>query len=82
MPNIFCYICDKYTTVPITNIVKIFKKCNYHAYFGINLVIKILKSCTEYLCQWTKGRRIIEVHTKKYWLAWEGLESSGTRNVI
>ena len=64
-PDIFCYICSEYTIVPNRNQVTSFVKHAYHSYFGIKLGDQdkawvphmVCKSCTEYLCQWTKGKK-------------------------
>ena len=64
-PNIFCYICGEYTIVPNRNQVTSFIKHAYHSYFGITLGDQdkawvphmVCKSCTEYLCQWTNGKK-------------------------
>ena len=64
-PDVFCYICSEYTIVPNRNQVTSFIKCAYHSYFGIKLGNQdkawvrhmVCKSCTEYLCQWTKGKK-------------------------
>jgi hypothetical protein len=62
-PNIFCYICGKYSTheqrLPINKFVR---QC-YHAYFGCQLGDQdkswaphsVCKSCVEMLRQWTLG---------------------------
>ena len=55
----------KYTIVPNRNQVTSFIKHAYHSYFGIKLGDQdkawvphmVSKSCTEYLCQWTKGKK-------------------------
>lgn len=64
-PDVFCYICGEYTIVPNRNLVTSFIKRAYHAYFGIKLGDQdkawaphmVCKSCTEYLHQWTKGKK-------------------------
>ena len=64
-PDVFCYICSEYTIVPNRNQVTSFIKHAYHSYFGNKLGDQdkawlphmVCKSCTEYLCQWTKGKK-------------------------
>ena len=64
-PDIFCYICGEYTLVPNRNPVTTFIKQTYHAYFGMKLGDQekawaphmVCKSCTEYLRQWSKGKK-------------------------
>ena len=64
-PDIFCYICGEYTIVPNRYQVTSFIKHAYHSYFGIKLGDQdkawvphmVCKSCTEYLHQWTKGKK-------------------------
>ena len=64
-PNMFCYICGEYTLVPNRNPVTTFIRQTYHAYFGMKLGDQdkawaphmVCKSYTEYLHQWSKGKK-------------------------
>ena len=64
-PDVFCYICGEYNVVHNRNPVTTFIKRAYHAYFGMKLGDQekawaphmVCKTCTEYLRQWTKGKK-------------------------
>ena len=65
MTDVSCYICGKYTIVPIRNPVTKFIKRAYHTYFGIKLGDQNntwaphmeCKTCTEYLHRWTNDKK-------------------------
>ena len=64
-PDIFCYICGEYPLVPYRNRVTTFIQQTCHAYFGMKLGDQdkdwaphmVCKSCTEWLRQWSKGKK-------------------------
>ena len=74
-PDVFCYICGKYTVTPNRKPVTSFIMHAYHAYFGIKLADQdktlaphmVCKACPETLRGWTNSKRSLKLGIPMVW---------------